>query len=135
MIPAAIASSWLIMTALNATLAQAMAVRMGWNRRPSPRFPELDLPLWLWPLVGVAAVLAILGGEGLGVLGRVLLIVLVTPFAFLGLAVIHKFANRWSHRRLGLAAIYAGIVVFNWPILAVVALGLVEDWAHLRRYM
>ena len=35
----------------------------------------------------------------------------------------------------GLAAVYAGIIVFNWPILAVIALGLVEDWAHLRRYM
>ncbi|MGH1479648.1 MAG: DUF2232 domain-containing protein [Geminicoccales bacterium] len=136
MIPAAVASSWLIMAVLNGIIAQSLAVRSGWNRRPSPNFSSLDLPVWLWPLMGIAAMLALVGGSGdLGSLGRTALIVLVTPFAFLGLAVIHKFANRWSHRQLGLAAIYAGIVVFNWPILAVVALGLVEDWAHLRRYM
>ncbi len=136
MIPAAVAASWLIMAALNAVIAQALAVRSGWNRRPSPSFSSLDLPIWLWPLMGIATLLAILGGSSdLGFLGRASLIVLATPFAFVGLAVIHKFANRWSHRQLGLAAIYAGIIVFNWPILAVVALGLVEDWAHLRRYM
>ncbi len=136
MIPAAVASSWLIMTAMNAVIAQTIAVRIGWNRRPNPSFASLDLPIWLWPMMGVAAALAVLGGGGgLGFLGRSTLIVLATPFAFLGLAVIHKFANRWSHRQLGLAAVYAGIIVFNWPILAVVALGLVEDWAHLRRYM
>jgi hypothetical protein len=135
MIPAAVASSWLIMAVLNAVLAQAIAVRIGWNRRPSPSFSTLELPVWLWPLMGGAALLALVGGGDFGSLGRSALIVLATPFAFLGLAVIHKFANRWSHRQLGLTAIYAGIIVFNWPILAVVALGLVEDWAHLRRYM
>lgn len=135
LIPAAVASSWLIMAAINGVIAQAIAVRTGWNRRPTPSFSSLDLPTWLWPLMGVAAALALIGGDSLGFLGRSALIVLATPFAFLGLAVIHKFANRWSHRQLGLAAIYAGIIVFNWPILAVVALGLVEDWAHLRRHM
>ncbi|MDH3663516.1 MAG: DUF2232 domain-containing protein, partial [Alphaproteobacteria bacterium] len=75
-----------------------------------------------------------MGPTGLG-LGRSALIVLVVPFGFLGLAVIHKFANRWPYRQIGLTAVYIGIIVFNWPILAVVALGLVEDWAHLRRYM
>ncbi len=135
MIPAAIASSWLIMAVLNAAVAQAIAVRTGKNRRPSPNFPSLDLPIWLWPLMGIAVLLAVLGGSDLGFLGRSALIVLAAPFAFLGLAVIHKFANRWSHRQLGLAAVYAGIIVFSWPILVVVALGLVEDWAHLRRHM
>ncbi|MGI9449253.1 MAG: DUF2232 domain-containing protein [Geminicoccaceae bacterium] len=135
MIPAAVGASWLIMTVMNAVIAQAIAVRAGWNQRPSPAFSSLDLPIWLWPMMGIAVALAVLGGDGLGFLGRSALIVLATPFAFLGLAVIHKFANRWSHRQLGLAAVYAGIIVFNWPILAVVALGLVEDWAHMRRYM
>lgn len=134
-IPAAVACSWLVMAVLNGALAQALAVRTGWNRRPSPTLAELALPFWLWPLMGIAALLAVFGSTDLGFLGRSALIVLVVPFAFLGLAVIHKFANRWSHRQLGLAAIYAGIIVFNWPILAVVVLGLVEDWAHLRRYM
>jgi hypothetical protein len=134
-VPAVVACSWLTMAVVNGVVAQAIAVRLGWNRRPSPELAELELPFWLWPLMGVAAVLAMLGSTGLGLFGRSALIVLIVPFAFLGLAVIHKFANRWSYRQLGLAAVYAGIIVFTWPILAVIALGLVEDWAHLRRYL
>ena len=135
-VPAVITCSWLIMIVVNGVLAQAIAVRTGWNRRPSPTLAELELPFWLWPLLGVAAVLALLGSTGLGLFGRSALIVLAVPFGFLGLAVIHKFANRWSYRQAGLAAVYAGIILFNWPVLmAIVALGLVEDWAHLRRYM
>ncbi|MGI9418151.1 MAG: DUF2232 domain-containing protein [Geminicoccaceae bacterium] len=133
--PALVACSWLIMAVVNGVLAQAIAVRSGWARRPSPQLSALDLPFWLWPLMGGALLAAMLGSSGLGMLGRSALIVLVVPFGFQGLAVIHKFANRWTYRQLGLAAVYAGIIVFNWPILAVVALGLVEDWAHLRRYM
>jgi len=134
-VPAVVACSWLIMAVVNGVVAQMIAVKSGWNRRPTPKLAELSLPFWLWPLMGIAVVLAMFGSTGLGLLGRSALIVLIVPFGFLGLAVIHKFANRWSYRQLGLAAVYVGIIVFNWPILAVVALGLVEDWAHLRRYM
>ncbi len=134
-VPALVACSWLIMVVVNAVLAQSIARRGGWSRRPSPHLAELELPFWLWPLMGAALIAALLGSSGLGLLGRSALIILIVPFGFQGLAVIHKFANRWSYRQLGLAAVYAGIIVFNWPILAVVALGLVEDWAHLRRYM
>lgn len=134
-VPALVACSWLIMVVVNGVLAQAIGRRIGWARRPSLELSDLDLPVWLWPLMGLALLAALLGSTGLGLLGRSAMIVLIVPFGFLGLAVIHKFANRWSYRQLGLAAVYAGIIVFNWPILAVVVLGLVEDWAHLRRYM
>ncbi len=132
-VPALVACSWLIMAAVNGALAQAIAVRSGWNQRPSPKLADLELPSWLWPLIGIAGLLSLLGSTGIGLLGRSALIVLIVPFGFLGLAVIHKFANRWSYRQFGLAAVYAGIIVLNWPILAVILLGLVEDWAHLRR--
>jgi hypothetical protein len=135
LVPAIVACSWLVMGVVNAVIAQAIAVRSGWNRRPSPSLSDLDLPYWLWPLMAGAVILSLLGSDGIGLFGRSALIVLIVPFGFLGLAVIHKFANRWSYRQLGLAAVYVGIIVFNWPILAVIALGLVEDWAHLRRYM
>ncbi len=132
-VPALVGCSWLVMAAVNGALAQAIAVRSGWNRRPSPKLADLELPSWLWPLIGGALLMSLLGSTGLGLLGRSALIVLIVPFGFLGLAVIHKFANRWSYRQFGLAAVYAGIIVLNWPILAVILLGLVEDWVHLRR--
>jgi hypothetical protein len=133
--PALIATSWLVMAIVNAVLGQALSVKFGWNRRPSPDLASLELPSWLWPAMGLAAAIGFLGGEQLGFLGSSILVVLIVPFAFLGLAVIHKFAARWPQRRLGLTAIYIGIIAFGWPIIAVTALGMVEDWARLRRYM
>jgi predicted branched-subunit amino acid permease len=61
------------------------------------------------------------------------LIVFAVPYVFLGLAVIHTLVRRWSHPSWLLAALYAALVLLGWPILAVLLLGFVEDWAHLRR--
>lgn len=131
--PGLMAASWLVMVVVNGVLAQALAVRLGWNRRPSPALSELELPGWLWPAIGVAAALAVIGDGGAGFLGRALLIVLVVPYVFLGLAVIHALARHWSHRRLALVVCYAGIMLLGWPVLALLLLGFVEDWAHMRQ--
>ena len=131
--PGLMATSWLVMVVLNAVLAQALAVRLGWNRRPSPDLTRLELPSWLWPALGAAGLVALLGEHGWGFLGRSLLIVFVVPYVFLGLAVIHTLVRRWSHPSWLLAAVYAALVLLGWPILAVLLLGFVEDWAHLRR--
>jgi hypothetical protein len=131
--PGLMATSWLVMIVINAVLAQALAVRLGWNRRPSPDLTRLELPGWLWPGLGAAALMALLGEHGWGFLGRSLLIVLAVPYVFLGLAVIHTLVRRWSHPGWLLAAVYGALVLLGWPVLAVLLLGFVEDWAHLRR--
>jgi hypothetical protein len=131
--PGLMATSWLVMIVINAVLAQALAVRLGWNRRPSPDLTRLELPSWLWPALGAAGLVALLGDQGWGFLGRSLLIVFVVPYVLLGLAVIHTLVRRWSHPGWLLAAVYAALVLLGWPILAVLLLGFVEDWAHLRR--
>jgi hypothetical protein len=131
--PGLMATSWLTMIVLNGILAQALATRLGWNRRPSPDLSSLELPSWLWPALGAAGLIALLGDHGWGFLGRSLLIVFVVPYVFLGLAVIHTLVRRWSHPGWLLAAVYGALVLLGWPILAVLLLGFVEDWAHLRR--
>jgi hypothetical protein len=131
--PGLMATSWLVMIVVNAVLAQALAVKIGWNRRPSPDIIALELPWWLWPAIGLAVFLSLLGETGFGFLGRSLLMVLVVPYVFLGLAVLHALARKWAYPGLALAALYGSIVVLGWPLLVVLLLGLVEDWAGLRR--
>ncbi len=134
--PGLMATSWLLMVVLNAMIAQAVAVRFGWNRRPSPDIVTLQLPWWLWPALGGAAALALLGGSGMGFLGQALLVVLVMPYGFVGLAVMHTLARRAPRPGLALFAIYGVILLFGWrSLLAVLVLGFVEDRAHLRRYL
>src|SRR5918992_221304 len=115
--PGLMATSWLVMIVVNAVLAQALAVKIGWNRRPSPDIIALELPWWLWPAIGLAVFLSLLGETGFGFLGRSLLMVLVVPYVFLGLAVLHAVARKWTHPGLILAALYGSIVVLGWPLL------------------
>ena len=131
-IPGFTASSSLLMVMINFMVAQLLAMRGGWARRPTPNFDRLELPAWLWPGVAVAAVLVLAGGI-IGDLGWSLLIVLVVPYLFLGLALVHVVVRRWSRPGLALAAIYGAMILLGWPILLVLLLGFVEDWAHLRR--
>ncbi|MEZ5866842.1 MAG: hypothetical protein R3D25_23225 [Geminicoccaceae bacterium] len=56
------------------------------------------------------------------------------PFLMQGLAVVHSLAHRLPARGLALAGFYLVLILFSWPlVVVVVVLGLVEDWAHLRR--
>ena len=116
------------LAALGAVGIAGVAAERGWGL-----FNHVELPGWLWPTIGIAALLAVIGDGGLGFLGRALLIVLVVPYVFLGLAVIHAAAGRWPHRRVALALCYGAIMLLGWPILAVLLLGFVEDWAHVRQ--
>jgi Predicted membrane protein (DUF2232) len=131
-IPGFTASSSLLMVMINFMLAQLLAVRAGWARRPTPDFDRLELPGWLWPGIAAAALLVLAGGV-IGDLGWSLLIVLVVPYLFLGLALVHVVVRRWSRPGLALGAIYGAMILLGWPILLVLLLGFVEDWAHLRR--
>jgi hypothetical protein len=131
-IPGFTASSSLLMVVINFMLAQLLAVRAGWARRPTPDFDRLELPGWLWPGIAVAALLVLAGGI-IGDLGWSLLIVLVVPYLFLGLALVHVVVRQWSRPGLALGAIYGAMILLGWPILLVLLLGFVEDWAHLRR--
>jgi hypothetical protein len=131
-IPGFTASSSLLMVMVNFMLAQLLAARVGWARRPMPEFDRLELPGWLWPGIALAALLVLLGGI-IGDLGWSLLIVLVVPYLFLGLALVHVLVRRWPRPGLALGAIYGAMILLGWPILVVLLLGFVEDWAHLRR--
>ena len=131
-IPGFTASSSLLMVVVNFMLAQLLAVRLGWARRPTPDFDRLELPGWLWPGIALAALLVLVGGI-VGDLGWSLLIVLVMPYLFLGLALVHVLVRRWPRPGLALGAIYGAMILLGWPILLILLLGFVEDWAHLRR--
>jgi Predicted membrane protein (DUF2232) len=131
-IPGFTASSSLLMVVVNFMLAQLLAVRFGWARRPTPDFDRLELPGWLWPGIALAALLVLVGGI-VGDLGWSLLIVLVVPYLFLGLALVHVLVRRWPRPGLALGAIYGAMILLGWPILLILLLGFVEDWAHLRR--
>lgn len=127
--PAMVAGSWLLMSVLNATLAQGLLARLGRNRRPSPAYRELWLPDWLGVVLVVAAAVGLLAGGDAGYVAANTAAVVMVPFALLGVATVHRWAAGRSNARFILALMYGMLIlVFVWAVIAAAGLGLVRFW-------
>jgi hypothetical protein len=133
-VPGIIAVSWVLMTVINAALAQLLALRGGQAQRPGAPLAELWLPGWCGPALAIGTLAALVAGGDLAFFAQGLAALLAVPFLMQGLAVVHSLAHRLPARGLALAGFYLVLILFSWPlVVVVVVLGLVEDWAHLRR--
>jgi hypothetical protein len=128
------AVAWLFMLLVNAGMAQSLLAARKWSRRPNPRWSELRLPGWFdWVLVSTAATALVTSGDA-SFLARNIMMVLLTPYFLVGLAVAHVMARRMSMPGLALASFYVTLAVFFLIGAAVVAaVGIVEQWIGVRR--
>jgi hypothetical protein len=132
--PAAVVMSWLIMMAINAALAQGVLARFGRNLRPSPEIADMELPQAMTLALGLSGLAALFAPAALGFMGRNLFMILLVPFFFVGLGVVHAVARKYApHKVLILVAAYAAMIVLGWPVVLLTALGLFDQWLGLRR--
>jgi hypothetical protein len=130
--PALVAASWFPMVVVNAVLAQGALTQFKRNRRPSPKFTTLDLPGWMTTALAVALLASFIPGR-IGMIGQNAAIILTLPFFFLGLAVIHSLSHRIGPRGLFLGLVYVFLVLSGWLAIFIAGLGIIEQWALLRR--
>lgn len=130
--PGMLISVWLLITTVDAILAQNMLSRAGKSLRPNPAYSAVELPRWL-ELAFLAAIVASFLPGTIGMLGRNAAPLLSTPFFLLGLAVIHTLSRRTPARGAVLATVYILLVLVGWLTAVIVLLGLTEQWAALRR--
>ena len=94
----------------------------------------MELPQAMTLALGLAGLAALFAPAALGVMGRNLFMILLVPFFFVGLSVVHAVARRYApHKPLILVAAYAAMIVLGWPVALVVGLGLFDQWLGLRR--
>ncbi len=130
--PGAMGSSWVVMTIVNAVLAQTIVVRMKCNIRPTPKFTLMELPQWAaLPLIITAAAALVLGGEA-RYMAQNVSIILATPFFFLGLSVIHWAVRRVQFAAIVLTVFYIIMISSGWALILVAGLGMIEQWAGVR---
>lgn len=133
-VPGVVAVSWVLMTVVNAAIAQLLAVKGGQSRRPAVHLATLWLPLWCWPALAAAILAALLVGGDAAFFAQGLAVLFALPYLMQGLAVVHAAVERLPARGLVLAGFYLVLLLFSWPlVVGVVLLGLLEDWAHFRR--
>lgn len=125
--------SWLMVIAANGILAQGVLGRFGRNLRPAPDITRLDLPHWLGVALAATALVALLATGDVGFLARSLLMVLLLPYFFAGLAVVHAACRNRGARAIMLIIFYLILVLFAWPAVLVAGLGLLDQTIGLRR--
>jgi Predicted membrane protein (DUF2232) len=132
--PGVVVASWMVMTLTNGSLAQGLLTRFGAGWRPSPALATLELPTWFLMILLLATAAAAFGGA-MRFVGINVMIALVVPFCLAGLAVLHAIARRFSRPTVPLVGFYVLAVLFGWPLLLVIFLGLLDTSLGFRQHM
>ena len=135
LVPGAAAASITLSTVANLWLAGRIVKISGRLQRPWPRLSDMRFPSFAPAVLGAAVAgsfLPDLTGIALSALAASLMIAHV----LLGLAVIHALTIGLSGRGFVLGSVYAGMVIFSWPIrwplLFIALLGITDALFDLR---
>ncbi|MFB9262042.1 DUF2232 domain-containing protein [Bradyrhizobium erythrophlei] len=122
----------MITLTVNLWLAGKVTQTSGRLHRPWPDLRSTTLPPMTLVALSAAVGLCFVGGI-IAILAQVVTTALVIAYALVGLAVLHTLTLSLSNRGFWLAGTYTIIVVFGWPIFAMVALGVADALFGLRQ--
>jgi len=133
--PAAAAIVAMMTLTLNLWLAARITSTSGRLHRPWPELKSTALPPMTLAALCVAIAFSFTSGL-LGILAQIVTAALMMAYALTGFAVLHTLTLALKSRALWLSCTYAVVMVFGWPVLAMVVLGLADAIFGLRqRYL
>jgi hypothetical protein len=125
--PGLAVAAWMVILVADGVVAEWLVTQFGLAVRPPIDVRRISLPIWIGPILMVAG----LAGAALreGTVGMVCLnsaIVLLVPFAFLGLALIHAVLGRFPGGSAWIVAVYVALLgapaVLGWRALLIFTL-------------
>ncbi len=124
-IPPAAAVLATITNVFNLWLAARIVKFSGRLTRPWPVLAEMTFPRLAAAALALTVALSFFDGL-IGIVAGVLSASLLMAYAVLGFAVLHSITRGINSRGFLLAGVYAAVMVFGWPVLALCLLGLLE---------
>ena len=133
--PAAAVILVMMTLTLNLWLAAKITATSGRLHRPWPDLRSAALPPLT--LAALCAAIAFCFSGGLpAILAQIITAALLIAYAFTGFAVLHTLTLALKNRALWLSCTYAIVVIFSWPVLAMVVLGIADAVFGIRqRYL
>jgi hypothetical protein len=126
MAPALIATGPLVMLTINLWLASRIMATSGRLKRPWPDLKATALPPMTLVVLCVAVAFAFTGGL-FALIAKISVGALLSAYMLTGFAVVHTLTLAMKNRALWLTCIYAITILFVWPLLSMVALGLADS--------
>lgn len=117
---------------INLWLAARVVKFSGQLRRPWPVLADMDFPSIASIALAAAIAVSFLGGL-IGMLATSLTAALLMAYGVLGFAVLHTLTRGMGSRPFVLGGVYAAVIVFGWPVVALCLLGLLESAFSVRR--
>jgi Predicted membrane protein (DUF2232) len=130
-IPPAAAVLATVTNVINLWLAGRIVSFSGRLKRPWPDLSAMTFPKWVAAVLAVAMGLSFIDGF-IGIIAGVLSSSLFMAYGILGFAVLHALTRGINSRPFILGGVYAAVLVFGWPVLALCLLGLGETVFDLR---
>ena len=110
---------------LNLWLSAKVTATSGRLRRPWPDMMTAELPPMTLVALCIALAFCFTGGL-LAIVAQIVAAALMMGYALTGFAVLHTLTLALKNRALWLGSTYAVVVVFGWPVIAMVILGLAD---------
>ena len=133
--PVAAAIVAMMTLTLNLWLAAKITATSGRLHRPWPDLKSAALPPMTLVALCVAIAFCFTGGL-LAILALIVTAALMVAYALTGFAVLHTLTLALKSRALWLGCTYAIMLVFGWPLLAMVVLGLADAiFGFRQRYL
>lgn len=110
---------------LNLWLSAKVTATSGRLRRPWPDMMTAELPPMTLVALCVALAFCFTGGL-LAIAAQITAAALMMGYALTGFAVLHTLTLAMKSRTFWLGSTYAVVVVFGWPVIAMVILGLAD---------
>jgi Predicted membrane protein (DUF2232) len=130
--PGAAAAMATTTLSFNLWLAAKITATSGRLLRPWPDLKSVALPQLT--LAALCACIALSFSGGLpAIAARIVTSALMMIFAFVGFAALHTLTLASKNRAFWLGSIYTVVVLFVWPVLALVALGIADSLFGLRQ--
>jgi hypothetical protein len=117
---------------LNLFLSAKITATSGQLSRPWPDLRNTQLPPMTLPALFIAIAFCFTGGL-LALIAQITTAALMMVYALVGFAVLHALTLQLRSRAFWLATAYVIVIIFSWPILALVALGLADALFDLRQ--
>jgi hypothetical protein len=133
--PAGAAIVAMMTLTLNLWLAAKITATSGRLHRPWPDLKTAELPPMTLAALCVAIAFSFSSGL-LAILAQIIAAAVMMVYALTGFAVLHTLTLALKSRAFWLGSTYAIVVVFGWPVIAMVALGLADAvFGFRQRYL